>query len=1675
MFSPQVGEMSKDDRRTLYWKHRKSKSCARRKKPKEQGFKRKKHPETFNSQLGWGAAASVIETLNKLAEYGGIEIDDDVIDKIENLVLVWGGLREAQSTSQFLSILGLYLKTHYRKSVVVAASNYIAEVFETTYDSQLGRFNISEEEKPKWLRLLLDCQQNWSLLYRNPGAEKISNVLSLCLALGLCDSANLKFEIAGMKLFSIGAAPKHKNAIALIDAVFDTIVYFAEGGYMCFKRGSIKPLLYGGVAEEEFEENYLKAMRCSDLARSGNLESVEKMSENDYDVLLSRTIEQAKTLKSCARGAMEKNLLQRKIELLQMWNTQFQQYRVQGGLRIAPYSIGIFGGTSVGKSTIANILMVTTLLHNGYAATDDRLITLNEADKFWSNYRSYMNGILLDDPGNTKAAFVERPPTQLKLQIVNNVRLYANMAEADMKGKVSVEPKVYIETKNVKDTCAHVYSNEPASITRRDHITLTCTVKPQFATFDMLDSDKVEAYYKRRGGVPLIPDLWNIKVERSYPIPDPNGGAASVGWKVLRWNGMYMEDISLATLIRFIGIHSAKYFANQKEVVENNSNLANKLVICPKCRHPTPDVCTCKKPEDKTNVYPIFDYYCPTNGYCERCECFHQEDSDDESQEDPGDDASIPSDAGCYPAADNRCVLDGYCRRCKCHHEESKQYTPEYLKEVYGEKYTKQFGKKIAKYLKYRQKKFKVWFAPFREYWLEELEDLTLTQTVKYLDWLEESEWVRWTNWVPESWMKHDYMKYVVNFTHEKEIRARVRSSIFNNIMMIIFECLLGTIFPFFFLFTLIHLVGIAGVVHFEKKRLYDELVERNDAMPEVFKVYRDKHAKWICGASLVIGALFGIALIWKNFKATADAQGNLAPTSEKDIVERDAEVNPWAGVKVSPMPCTEAAKTTKVDTLQKLVEDNLCHMELEMTTDDKKRTFECNAFFVKSNVALVPHHMWLADDVKAKFTRHDPALIGGNFSCYLYKKWSIRIPQTDLSLVWVPNGGDWKDLTQYLPLDKFAGVPARLVYKQDNGQTKVSKLYMNPEEVQTDAAAFFGAKYSLQFPTFEGLCMAPLVTETKGPLIGGFHLGGHNGTVKGCSGFLSLDALNAAYSQLERVEGVLLSKSAGTMPKKLYDKQFFESTEVHPKSPVNFLPEGTNCKYYGQCTGRATYHSDVEESIISGLVADICGVPQQWGGPKFKKGYPWQASLAYSTKPSIGVEGSLLEKAIADYKSALMIALEEIPGLKVDIRPLTEMETVCGRDGKRFIDKMPPTTSIGYPLAGSKSKYLTYLDPKDYPTHQCPAELDSRFWKVAYEMEELYLKGERAYPIFKACLKDEPTKLTKDKVRVFHGAPIALQLLIRKYFLPVARFLSMVPLISECAVGINAQGPEWDQLARHVKKFGDDRILAGDYSKYDLRMPAQVMFAAFSILIDIAVASGNYSERDVIIMRGIATDVCYPVMAYNGDLIQHYGSNPSGQNLTVYINSVVNSLLFRCSYYSICKNRRYLPEFRKVCALITYGDDAKSSVRKGFDEFNHISVAQFLEEHDMKFTMPDKESEPTPYMTDEDADLLKRKNVFNEETGLYMGALDELSIMKSLHSNLRSKAITKEQQAMQCIDGALREYVPHGETLYEQRRVELAKIATLAQIDHGCKEIHNSFAHQMDRWKEKYIQGKMD
>lgn len=1661
LLSPQLGELDpptdKDVNRNRWMRHkrtnpqRNNNTKGRKHWKKVWRARNRKQKPPYTPQMGY---KGITEAFSQLANIDGIPLDDKLLSRVENLGAVFVAMKDCNTSAQFFAILFLYLKTEYSKSVANSAATYIGEVLETTFDPQVGEFGVIED-KPVWLKLLKECQENWTLVIRNDGFKKISHVISLCLALGLCDSSDVEFRIGGMKMFALGAHPKHASAIDLVDAAFETIVYFAEGGYMCFKRGSIKPLLYGNFDNEQFEEAYAQCQRCNEYARSGNLEKFEKneegkpMDENDYERLLDRTIEKCHTLKHHSGGQVEKNILARKLDQLRSWQATFRQTRVQGGLREAPYSIGLFGGTAVGKSTLANILMVTTLLVNGYTATDDRVVTINESDRFMSNYRSFINGILVDDIGNTRSDFVEKAPTALLVQLVNNVRCYANMAEADMKGKVSIEPKVVISTKNVKDSCAHVYSNEPASITRRDRITVTVTVKPQYATHGMLDDRKVKKLCPHLASDAdfRIPDLWNLHVQRSYPIPSPHtDGVATVGWETVVADGKTLENISLAELIRWVAGDSRVFYENQAKVVRDSNNLSSKMNLCPSCRLPRPDVCTCFK-KLKTYMARLGDR-CVESGYCTACEAYH----------------------GVPEPLEHTCALDSYnfCSTCNKYHEVEEPEAPDPPKPM-----DTQFGEKIARaLLKTGKQAYKAYF-PTVTYFSVRFEECAADWILSRLVWLEESPFAVWTNYIPSDLIDKPWMKNIVWWSAEEQLTEKIRASYITHLCVGAFNILVAVFYWKWLALLLIpNLIGVCGVVEREKQYWYDKISEDNKAMPKVFRMYRDRHVKWITGTCAVIAACVAIAMVWRALRIIPNPQGNLAPKKMADIVQRDSEVNPWIGAVASPMPCSEKSKTTMPDTLSDLVTKNLCYMELEIPGEDgTSRKFECDAFFPKSNVALVPQHMWKSKSIKVNFTRHDPGLIGGNFTALISKNHSVDIPNTDLSLVWVPNGGDWKDLTPYLPLDRFADVPARLLHKRADGSVVTSKLKMAVGPVHTTEMTYFGAEYDLTFDTFKGLCMSPIVTETKGPLIGGFHLGGRTGEAHGCSGLLLKDQLDKAFEELRAKPGLMLSKSSGTMPKELYDVQFFQGTEIHPKSAINYLPPGANCKYYGQVKGRAKHKTEVEETVISPIVDEVCGVPQQWGGPKFNQGYPFQASLQYSVKPSAGVEGHLLEAAVEDYVKPMLEILDEFPELKASIKPLTNMETVCGIDGKRFIDKMPPNTSVGYPLTGPKSNYLTPLDPKLNPSHQNPVELDDRFWKEAERMEEAYLRGERCYPIFNACLKDEATKLDKDKVRVFQAAPIALQLLIRKYYLPIARFMSLFPLLSECAVGINAQGPEWDELAKFVAKYGIERILAGDYSKYDLRMAAQLVLAALSVMRDIARFCG-YSSRSLTIMEGIATDICYPLMAYNGDLIQLFGSNPSGQNLTVYVNSIVNSLLFRCAYFHLHETLgRKPPPFRQRCALGTYGDDAKSSVHEQLPQFNHIFLADFLKQRDIVFTMPDKTSSPTEYMFDETADFLRRKNVYSPDTDHIMAALDEDSIFKSLHATLKSSSITRQQAAMQNIDGALREWFAHGREVYESRRAEMIEIAKRADIIHGCTVVHETYDDRLKVWEKKYLE----
>lgn len=1491
--------------------------------------------------------------------------ETDVMNILENVGLLFANLSMCKSKQHALMILLMYLKTHYSTSVLKKCVDFLVEsdLFSSAdMDSQSvsGYFSshsdcedLPEWEEdftaqsgalPEWLRILKDTQRCWDSARSSPVFEKVSKLISMLAALGLCELSNFNVDFNGVRVFSIGAYRKHVSAPDLGAAILDTIVFFAEGAYKFFQTGSINHFLYTDQDAQDFDEAYYKIYELSNYVRCGNVSKYGDGSytENDYDRLLTKTIEQGTIIMRGLKGP-ERTLFGTKYERLRKFRSDFIQYRTSGKLRIAPFGLYLHGDSSVGKSYLSALLMRLILKMNGYSASDELIMSLNASDKFMSNAKAYVNGILLDDVGNTNPNFVQEAFTQRVLDLVNNVPYYANMAELEQKGKMALEPLVVLMTSNVMlDKLASIYSNNVMSIIRRCNIHITVHVKEEYRMNGyQLDSAKVKKDFEDDS----YPDVWEFETFYADNSDVPAG----------ELKPLINRKINLKELIALLATRSKEHYVNQKHIIEISQGLADKLELCSSCSLPT---CHCK---------------------CERAIVEH--------------------------------TLD-----------EQWGFSPkDKAKEAY--------------------------------------------------EWISKNKWLNKLYTILDSFDFLRYCEKFIYFLQAKDIwNGEGTMRIMGHLSTIC--TVIGFLFGYFSIFILASVISAFWfyTINFYMKyrRTLERAAKYRRIVKDVFADVRKRRAAQLF-ASCVALAL--AVKIFRRYYSFWKEQGNLLKPTAEDVATRDAEANPWIGAHVQKVPQSANVQCDQ-NQLMNIVESNLTYARFPKHPDG---VGTCNMLFIKSNLAVVPQHIWYDDLISYEVYHANRVDYSVNESAahkrghgIMSKRSAYFIPNTDLCVVRVAGCGTWKDISKFLPDSSVAKVNASLLYRDMEGHILKMPTYMIPnEKIKVGSVTYSGHTYTLPDKTFNGLCIATLVADTKPSVIAGLHLAG-NGN-KGASGSLIKQHIIDAVEFLNS-EGLstFVPHSDGDFPTTQCGVEVMVSDKVHSKSCVNYVPLTGVLGVYGSCRGRSTNRSEVVDTPISGDVARICGRENLWGPPKFHPWKPFFVNLENVSNPSLDMPGAALEWACQDY----ILPFREIVKRNIwqrDLRILTDIETVCGIDGKRFIDAMVSKTAVGYPLTGPKKNYMVALNPNDYPGVSCPMELTSGIREECSRLEECYLRGERGYPIFKASLKDEPTKKTKDKVRVFYGAPTSLQFLVRKYFLAALRLMSMNPIDSECAVGINAFGPEWDQLAKHMKSFGEDRIFAGDYKSYDTRMPAQVTLAAYNILISICEMSGNFSNTHILIMRGIATDCCYPFVAFNGDLVSFNGVHISGINLTAYVGSIANALLKRSGYYTLCNfNHEVLMPYREVVADMNYGDDFKGSVSEEADFFNFITYQAFLAEHGITLTMPDKESAATKYMSDNDADFLKRHNVYNEELDQIMGALDKQSIFKSLHCVCKSKHVTTKEQSQMNIDGSLREMFLHGEDDYETLRSQLKEIAELNDIK-GCLILNVSYSEYMEEYKRKY------
>ncbi|APG78553.1 hypothetical protein 1 [Wenzhou picorna-like virus 17] len=419
----------------------------------------------------------------------------------------------------------------------------------------------------------------------------------------------------------------------------------------------------------------------------------------------------------------------------------------------------------------------------------------------------------------------------------------------------------------------------------------------------------------------------------------------------------------------------------------------------------------------------------------------------------------------------------------------------------------------------------------------------------------------------------------------------------------------------------------------------------------------------------------------------------------------------------------------------------------------------------------------------------------------------------------------------------------------------------------------------------------------------------------------------------------------------------------------------------------------------------------------------PLKKNLSHIKAMKVDIGVPALEHASLDYLKRF--DLTQIPKFK-------PLEANVSINSWNNIPGLKFSTSLGFPWKCKKNARL----PNREETHFVQNidgtwKMDIYHYEKVYELISLLEKRVLVSPPFCGSLKDEKRLLSKIEeglIRLFAGANIHLTIVMRMYFMPLISFLTSDFSRSEMAIGVNSFSCKWKHFYKYLTNFGEDRLVFGDFSKFDKNMGPRLILSAFWILRRLAKLMG-YSEQDLTVLEMISWIIAYPIIECKGDLAQCIGSNPSGHVLTTIINCIVNSLLHRLAYYT-----HFTREFNLVVNLLTYGDDCAYGVHKSVD-FSHTIAQIAFVGLGYKYTMADKQSQSRPFIHISQGTFLKRYfRKYSSKTGDYiLDPLEPLSLYLMLAWSFQG-GLLEDDRAAQILYQAELEILRQPN--YEQKRL---------------------------------------
>jgi len=1545
-------------------------------------------------------------------------IDTDVLSLVEDLGLLVIQLVRSRSLVDSSMAIITFLKLRSGGSMI----GNLADVLDVIIQDVAGpQIQADEDITDDILTKVTDFRAfigNWESVKDSSVVKRAIKLFRYAAAVGVCAHVGIKLDKHTLESCKSEAGGMFAGPNFLC-ALLDTVALFLQRALMFLKTGKWETFFHGPTSYSQWFDG------CQVLKRHhqfiGNLEA-HGSSYHEFVRNLSASIEVGRSILKFGEhtSGYELTAIKRLLNEMLMIQASVLTYTAAQESRRPPFSLLVHGGSSVCKSTFVDMLFHYGGQKMNLPTTSDFKYTRNPSIDFWSGWNSSKWFIALDDVAyvNPDSAIQDLSLMEI-IQLINDVPMVPNQAALEDKGKNPVRARMVVGTTNTKHLNAHAHFACPLAVQRRMPFVVTVQPKPEYARDDaptMMDPLKLP---------PITddwPDFWVISVDKVVPVGE-DGRATfesihvfSDVHRFLDWLGETMDLFHQVQTKARVGCAAMQGFK-----------------LCHTCNRVQ---CACPKLQNDESK--IFKGYRMPVGF-KVGESF-------KLLETEGNEQWVYTYEYDLQANHNYVLTTQIFSKKKLVREWTSVATLRGPSDEADEAEMPQLeSEEIAM--------AEVLSQVVSHHSMQAGRGMTRAVTwcaLKYIDWYMASATVRYITHSAMGWRvcrklamgtlsfvrtnKRSFYQYCGSMVRDAYIAPKWRKVLKG---IAVASALAATVFT---------VVSIGR--SFRKtetracKRCYLPCCRKAEQWVEVCKACqagKSKPVKTLEMCEDCNDVLSDAGLEEQGLRQSV-ADSTFKTTEKENVWKRD-------DYQTSSFDTTDVNVSYAAlprDQLMQLVQRNMAR--IKVSNGEKIR--EGNALCVGGHLWVTNNHTFYMDgDLKVSLLiEGTPMGATPNVTFVIRQHEIFRDPGSDQAWFMVMCWSPKRDLRQLIRKPTLAGMYraaytgyAKTIAPQELVVAAVQLGKVSHEGLAQDMDAWHG---NAQLPTTVGDCGMPLVVHKPQSAILGLHmLGNASGTVWASA--LDSDKVERAVAHFDRpiIQSGSPVISAPSKEKSVGQLRMF--------SPLRWLEEGS-VTVYGSYTGfQATPRSKVGPTLLGTRILE----ERKWDvdavRPELRDWRPWRLALVDVANQQHGAIDSVKLRACAKaYVKDVLTALpvEALQTLQV----LSNEAVVNGIAGVKFIDKMNFKSSMGEPYCKAKKHFLEGDINVKYFN---PEVLD----RIAH-IETCYARGQRACPVFSGQLKDEPrsrAKVAAGKVRVFTGAPADWSFVVRKYLLTTVKVIQENPFVFEASPGCATQTLEWEQYFDYLTRHGVDRLIAGDYGKFDKKMAALLILEAFWILSEILREAG-WTEEELIVIHCIAEDTAYSVVNFGGDLVEFFGSNPSGHPLTVIINCLVNALYMRYCYLELSplklKGYAQVENFKKHVNLLTYGDDNAMGVSPLASWFNHTAIQETLASIGVEYTMADKESESRPFIHIREVSYLKRTWRWDDDIGAVVCPLEVASIHKMLTVGTPSETESPEVHMASLITAAVNEWFWYGKETFERERAWLWNLALEAGIHHEVK-----------------------